>query len=93
MGVRLGKGEKLKDIQSSMSAVAEGILTSKSAHHLAEKVGVECHIIEGIYKVSLQKLHKYPYDSFQLMCQFSLSRSYTRAQILLKLLRATCPGH
>mmetsp|Transcript_3707 Transcript_3707/g.7585 ORF Transcript_3707/g.7585 Transcript_3707/m.7585 type:complete len:347 (-) Transcript_3707:437-1477(-) len=51
VGVRLGKGEKLKDIQSSMSAVAEGILTSKSAHHLAEKVGVECHIIEGIYKV------------------------------------------
>ncbi len=36
-----------------MSAVAEGILTSKSAHHLAKKVGVECHIIEGIYKVSL----------------------------------------
>lgn len=63
VGVRLGKGEKLEDIQNSMSAVAEGILTSKSAHHLAEKFGVECHIIEGIYKVSLQK-YKYPWDSF-----------------------------
>lgn len=49
--MRLGKGEKLEDIKNSMSAVAEGILTSKSAHHLAKKVGVECHIIEGIYKV------------------------------------------
>jgi glycerol-3-phosphate dehydrogenase (NAD(P)+) len=34
-----------------MRNVAEGVLTSRSAHELAKKVGVECHIIEGIYKV------------------------------------------
>jgi glycerol-3-phosphate dehydrogenase (NAD(P)+) len=34
-----------------MRNVAEGVLTSRSAHVLAQKVGVECHIIEGIYKV------------------------------------------
>lgn len=34
-----------------MSAVAEGVLTSKSAHLLAQRVGIECHVIEGIYKV------------------------------------------
>ena len=36
MGVRLGKGEKLKDIIDSMKAVAEGVLTCQSAHQLAK---------------------------------------------------------
>lgn len=51
VGIRIGKGEKLDEITKSMAAVAEGVLTSKSAHLLAQKVGVECHVIEGIYKV------------------------------------------
>jgi glycerol-3-phosphate dehydrogenase (NAD(P)+) len=53
VGVRLGKGEKLADITAAMKgAVAEGVLTSRSAHHLALKQGIECPVIEGIYKVS-----------------------------------------
>lgn len=36
VGIRLGKGEKLKDIIDSMKAVAEGVLTSRSAHQLAQ---------------------------------------------------------
>ena len=36
VGIRLGKGEKLKDITDSMKAVAEGVLTSQSASQLAE---------------------------------------------------------
>jgi len=51
VGIRLGKGETLDDIMGSMSAVAEGVLTSRSACHLAKKMGVECPIIAGIYKV------------------------------------------
>lgn len=52
VGVRLGKGEKLADITAAMKgAVAEGVLTSRSAHHLALKQGIECPVIEGIYKV------------------------------------------
>ena len=38
MGLRLGKGEALDDIIASMTAVAEGVLTSRSAHLLAKKV-------------------------------------------------------
>ncbi len=52
MGIRLGKGEALSDIMGSMSAVAEGVLTSRSAFHLAQRENVECPTIEGIYKVS-----------------------------------------
>lgn len=36
VGLRLGKGENLKDIIDTMKAVAEGVLTSKSAHQLAQ---------------------------------------------------------
>jgi glycerol-3-phosphate dehydrogenase (NAD(P)+) len=49
--MRLGKGETLEEVMKSMSAVAEGVLTSKSAHNLAKKMGVDCPVIEGIYKV------------------------------------------
>jgi len=35
VGIRLGKGEKLQDIIDSMKAVAEGVLTSRSAYRLA----------------------------------------------------------
>lgn len=34
-----------------MTAVAEGVLTSKSAYHFAQKKGIECPVIEGIYLV------------------------------------------
>ena len=51
VGWRLGKGEALDVITSSLGAVAEGVLTSRSAHMLAVKLGVECPVIAGIYKV------------------------------------------
>lgn len=51
VGVRLGKGEPLAEINKSMTAVAEGVLTSRAAHHLAQKEGIECPVISGIYKV------------------------------------------
>jgi glycerol-3-phosphate dehydrogenase len=54
-GLRLGKGESLEEILKSMSAVAEGVLTSRSAYHLAQKVGVDCPVITGIYKVIATK--------------------------------------
>ncbi|PRW59103.1 glycerol-3-phosphate dehydrogenase [Chlorella sorokiniana] len=52
VGLRLGKGEKLEEITATMGgAVAEGVLTSRSAHHLAQKQGIDCPTIEGIYHV------------------------------------------
>jgi glycerol-3-phosphate dehydrogenase (NAD(P)+) len=52
VGLQLGKGQKLQDIITSMhGAVAEGVLTSKSAYLLSKKLGVECPIIEGIFRV------------------------------------------
>jgi len=51
VGLRIGKGEKLEDILASTKAVAEGVATSKSAYALAQKLGVDAPIIEGIYRV------------------------------------------
>jgi len=51
VGLRLGQGESLKEVMASMKAVAEGVLTSRSANELAEKMGVDCPIINGIFRV------------------------------------------
>ena len=50
VGTRLGKGEKLKDIVSSMSMVAEGVATSESAYELSRKYTVEMPVVEQVYK-------------------------------------------
>jgi glycerol-3-phosphate dehydrogenase (NAD(P)+) len=51
VGVRLGKGERIKDVLAGMSQVAEGVKTTKSAHDLAARLGVEMPITEAMYRV------------------------------------------
>jgi glycerol-3-phosphate dehydrogenase len=52
VGLRLGRGEALAAITASMhGAVAEGVLTSRSAYNLSRRLGVEVPIIEGIWRV------------------------------------------
>lgn len=48
-GERLGKGEKAEAIVASMTAVAEGYPTARSARELARKHNVETPIIEEVY--------------------------------------------
>jgi glycerol-3-phosphate dehydrogenase (NAD(P)+) len=48
-GERLGKGEKVDGIVKSMTAVAEGYPTAKSAHELARKRRVVTPIIDEVY--------------------------------------------
>ena len=56
VGLRLGRGEKLSDILGSRVTVAEGVLTTRSAWMLAEKLGVEVPIIENCYRVLYEEL-------------------------------------
>ncbi|PNW78717.1 hypothetical protein CHLRE_09g387763v5 [Chlamydomonas reinhardtii] len=52
VGLRLGRGERLEDIQASMGgAVAEGVPTAVAIRRLASKMGVEVPIMEGIHAV------------------------------------------
>lgn len=52
VGEELGKGRKLQEITTSMNnMVAEGVKTCESAKMLAEKVGVETPLVNGVYEV------------------------------------------
>lgn len=50
-GLRLGKGEKLKDIVESLGSVAEGVETAKGLHNIVKRLGVEAPIATEVYRV------------------------------------------
>ncbi len=49
VGERLGRGQSLRQITSSMQMVAEGIPTTKSAYECARKLKVETPIIDQVH--------------------------------------------
>ena len=51
VGYRLGQGERLEQILSEMSAVAEGVKTTEAARELARRHGVEMPITEQMYAI------------------------------------------
>ena len=56
VGNRIGKGEKLSDILDSMSMVAEGIETTKSAYKIAIEKNVDMPIVSMVYRVITEDL-------------------------------------
>ncbi|OGI08578.1 MAG: hypothetical protein A2Y40_04625 [Candidatus Margulisbacteria bacterium GWF2_35_9] len=50
-GYRIGKGEPLIDITSSMVSVAEGVKACKVVYDIAKKEAIPMPITEGVYKV------------------------------------------
>ena len=51
VGVRLGKGETLSQILTSMDAVAEGVATAKSVFDVADQEGIEMPITAEVFRV------------------------------------------
>jgi len=51
VGYRLGKGEPLQRIVGEMTAVAEGVETTRAAFELSRRVGVEMPIIQQMYAI------------------------------------------
>lgn len=51
VGERIGRGETLEQITSTMSAVAEGVTTTRAALELASSVGVELPITEQVAQI------------------------------------------
>ncbi len=49
VGNMLGEGQKLPEILAGMNMVAEGVRTSKSAHELAQREGVDMPITAEVY--------------------------------------------
>ena len=51
VGIRLGKGETLDQILTSMASVAEGVTTTKSVYDLARQKQIDMPITKEIYRV------------------------------------------
>ncbi len=51
VGLELGAGKKLPEILATMSQVAEGVRTAKSAYELSVREGVEMPIVHAMYRV------------------------------------------
>jgi len=51
VGQRLGKGETLAQILSTMEAVAEGVATARSVYEIAEQEGIDVPIMTEVYRV------------------------------------------
>ncbi len=55
VGERLGKGETLDQILTTMAAVAEGVATAKSVFEVSEQEGIEMPITSEVYRVLFEK--------------------------------------
>lgn len=51
VGLELGRGRKLAEILASMTMVAEGVLTTRSAHDLSRRENVNMPIVEAVYQI------------------------------------------
>jgi len=51
VGYQLGQGKKLQEILADMKMVAEGVKTTRSVYHLAQKQGVELPICQQMYRI------------------------------------------
>jgi glycerol-3-phosphate dehydrogenase (NAD(P)+) len=51
VGLRLGAGETIEEIQDGMRMVAEGVRNTKAVKRLAEREGVDMPIVDCVYKV------------------------------------------
>ncbi|MEM7434718.1 MAG: NAD(P)H-dependent glycerol-3-phosphate dehydrogenase [Myxococcota bacterium] len=49
VGLQLGQGKSLQEVLDSMQMVAEGVRTTKSAHELSNKLGVEMPITHEVH--------------------------------------------
>ena len=51
VGECLGKGQKIDEILSEMTMVAEGVPTVKAVHNAAKKLNISMPIVEAIYNI------------------------------------------
>jgi glycerol-3-phosphate dehydrogenase (NAD(P)+) len=54
VGLKLGQGKKLAEALGEMKQVAEGVKTTRSAHDLGARLGVELPITSTVYQVLYQ---------------------------------------
>jgi len=63
LGFKIGQGKSLKEVESEMTMVAEGVWTTKSVMELAQKLNVDMPITEAVYKILFENVA--PKDAVQ----------------------------
>ena len=61
VGLELGAGKTLEQILAGMNQVAEGVRTTRSAHDLARREGVEMPIVDAMYRILYE--HQAPLEA------------------------------
>ncbi|RLB76624.1 MAG: glycerol-3-phosphate dehydrogenase, partial [Deltaproteobacteria bacterium] len=51
VGLEIGKGKSIAEITKSMTMVAEGVKTARSAYALGKRYGVDMPITEQVYQI------------------------------------------
>ena len=51
VGLEIGRGATLAEVLAGKETVAEGVTTTRSAHALAAREGVEMPIVDAVYRV------------------------------------------
>lgn len=51
VGLEIGRGRSLADIQATMQMVAEGVATTRSVYQLSQKLGIDMPIVREVYKI------------------------------------------
>jgi glycerol-3-phosphate dehydrogenase (NAD(P)+) len=51
VGIELGRGRQLEDVLAGMTMVAEGVETTRAAHALAQRAGIEMPIVAEVHAV------------------------------------------
>ena len=63
LGMRLGQGETLKNIQSSMVNVAEGVSTTKAVINISKSMKINMPLAEAVFKVLFENIK--PLDAYK----------------------------
>ncbi|MDO8503028.1 MAG: NAD(P)H-dependent glycerol-3-phosphate dehydrogenase [Gemmatimonadaceae bacterium] len=55
LGVEIGRGVSLDEVLAGKETVAEGVVTTRSAHALAAREGVEMPIVDAVHRVLFER--------------------------------------
>jgi glycerol-3-phosphate dehydrogenase (NAD(P)+) len=61
VGAEVGKGATIEDVLAARETVAEGVVTTHSAHALAAREGIEMPIVSAVYRILFE--HQSPHEA------------------------------
>lgn len=86
VGFRIGRGETLEEILTSLGSVAEGVETARSAYEMVQSKGVSAPILEHVYVPSHSSFiavaddtHAYLLDSYRLLWEGETAKALARS--------------